>query len=70
MTHVQMQTIEQYILDMSEVRDVFQYYTAYDKIDGVLQFLVHTGDMNDDQFKVWHKKFTDKAAEVERKKGF
>jgi hypothetical protein len=55
---------------MSEVRDVFQYYTAYDKIDGVLQFLVHTGDMNDDQFKVWHKKFTDKAAEVERKKGF
>lgn len=34
MTHAQISAIEQYLIDLGGVRDVFQLYTSEDKITG------------------------------------
>ena len=69
MTHAQISAIEQYLIDLEGVRDVFQLYTSEDKITGALQLLLDTGEMDNNTYNVWHKRLHDKVNEIERVKG-
>lgn len=69
MTHAQISAIEQYLIDLGGVRDVFQLYTSEDKITGALQLLLDTGEMDNNTYNVWYKKLHDKVNEIERVKG-
>lgn len=69
MTHAQISAIEQYLIDLEGVRDVFQLYTSEDKITGALQLLLDTGEMDNNTYNVWYKKLHDKVNEIERVKG-
>lgn len=69
MTHAQISAIEQYLIDLEGVRDVFQLYTSEDKITGALQLLLDTGEMDNNTYNVWYKRLHDKVNEIERVKG-